>query len=79
MHPLLSLLVVVYFPMDDVKGREMKMKTWFLSLLILLVFGIFSSGCAEYARNVKEKCPECGTIPRENNRIQISARWLLGF
>jgi len=41
---------------------EMEMKNWFLSLLILLALGIFSSGCAEYAQNVKEKCPECGTL-----------------
>jgi len=40
---------------------EMEMKNWFLSLLILLALGIFSSGCAEYAQNVKDKCPECGT------------------
>jgi len=40
---------------------KMEMKNWFLSLLILLTLGIFSSGCAEYAQNVKEKCPECGT------------------
>ena len=41
---------------------EMEMKNWFLSLLILLALGIFSSGCAEYTQNVKDKCPECGTI-----------------
>jgi len=46
-------------------SREMEMKNWFLSLLILLALGIFSSGCAEYAQNVKDKCPGCGTIPRE--------------
>ncbi len=46
------------------EGTEVKMKNWFLFLLILLAFGIFSSGCAEYAQNVKDKCPECGTIPR---------------
>ncbi len=40
----------------------MEMKNWFLFLLILLVFGIFSSGCAEYSQNVKDKCSECGTI-----------------
>jgi len=40
------------------------MKNWSLFLLILLVFGIFLSGCAEYAQNVKDKCPECGTIFR---------------
>jgi hypothetical protein len=43
------------------------MKNWFLFLLILLAFGIFSSGCAEYAENVKDKCPECGTVFRVNN------------
>lgn len=41
------------------------MKKGFLFLLILLVLGIFSFGCAEYAKNVKEKCPECGTINRD--------------
>jgi len=40
------------------------MKIWFLSLLTLLAIGICFSGCAEYAQNVKDKCPECGTIPR---------------
>jgi hypothetical protein len=40
------------------------MKNWFLFLLILLAFGIFTSGCAEYTQNVKEKCPDCGTIFR---------------
>jgi hypothetical protein len=43
------------------RGREMKRKNWFLFLLTLLAFGIFSSGCAEYVQNVKDKCPECGT------------------
>jgi hypothetical protein len=40
----------------------MDIKNCFLILLILLAFGIFSSGCAEHAQNVKDKCPECGTI-----------------
>jgi len=40
----------------------MNMKNCFITLLILLAFGIFFSGCAEYAQNVKEKCPECGAI-----------------
>jgi len=38
------------------------MKNWFPPLLILLALGIFSSRCAEYAQNVKDKCPECGTV-----------------
>ena len=40
----------------------MKTKNWSLFLLILLAFGIFSSGCAEYTQNVRERCPECGTV-----------------
>jgi hypothetical protein len=40
----------------------MKIMNWFLFLLTLLVFGVFSSGCAEYSKNVKDNCPECGTI-----------------
>jgi len=43
-------------------GTEINMKNRFLFLLILLAFGIFSSGCAEYAQNVKDKCPDCGTV-----------------
>jgi hypothetical protein len=59
--------MVTYFPMDDVIGDGSEKKNWFLFLLILLAFGIFSSGCAEYAKNVKDKCPECGTVFRVNN------------
>ena len=44
------------------------MKNWFPFLLILLAFGIFSSGCAEYAQNVKDKCPECGAVFRVEPR-----------
>jgi len=60
--------------MDDVKGGKMKMKNWFLFLLILLAFGIFSSGCAEYAQNVKDKCPECGAVFRVEPR-GVPAGW----
>jgi hypothetical protein len=40
----------------------MDAKNCFVILLILLAVGIFSSGCAGYAQNVKDKCPDCGTI-----------------
>jgi len=53
--------------MDDVNGTEIKMKNWFLILLVLLALGIFSSGCAEYSQNVKDKCPDCGNTFRVNN------------
>jgi hypothetical protein len=65
MRPLVGFFVVIYFSIEDVRGREMKMKNWLLLLLTLIAFGISSSGCAEYAQNVKDKCPECGTIPRQ--------------
>jgi hypothetical protein len=42
------------------------MMKYFLLLLTLLAFDIFSSGCAEWNKNVKEKCPECGTIFRDH-------------
>jgi hypothetical protein len=41
------------------------MRNWVFLSLALLALSIFSSGCAEYAQNVKDKCPECGTIPRQ--------------
>ncbi len=59
--------MVIYFARMMSSGTEVKMKNWFLFLFILLTLGIFSSGCAEYAQNVKDKCPECGTIFRVNN------------
>jgi hypothetical protein len=73
MHPFTqSLFVVIYFSKDDVKGTEMKMKNGFLLLLILLAFGIFSSGCAEYSQNVKDKCPECGNVFRVDNTPSLA-------
>ena len=40
----------------------MDIKNCFMILLILLAFGIFFSGCGDINQNVKDKCPECGTI-----------------
>jgi hypothetical protein len=51
----------------------MDIKNCLTILLILLAFGIFSSGCAESGQNVKDECPECGTVFR--NHISPGSRY----